>query len=162
MLNICGAVAVARSMGVEMQDIIPRVRRLESVPHRLELLGGGNRAIIDDAYNANPAGAKAALGVLSQFDTLKILVTPGMVELGEKQVELNREFGRQAAAVCDYVVLVGEKQTQPILAGLQSAGFAPEHIAVVESVQEAIALADAFKPGQPRTILLENDLPDNY
>ena len=161
-LNICGAVAVARSMGVEMRDIIPRVRRLESVPHRLELIGGGNRAIIDDAYNANPAGAQAALGVLSQFDTLKILVTPGMVELGEKQAELNRTFGRQAAAVCDYVVLVGAKQTQPILEGLQGAGFAEENIAVVETVQEAIALADAFRPGMARTILLENDLPDNY
>lgn len=161
-LNICGAVAVARSMGVEMRDIIPRVRRLESVPHRLELIGGGNRAIIDDAYNANPAGAKAALGVLSQFDTLKILVTPGMVELGAKQTELNREFGRQAAAVCDYVVLVGQRQTAPILDGLKSAGFDSERIAVVETVQEAVALADAFKPGLPRTILLENDLPDNY
>ena len=160
-LNICGAVAVARSMGVEMRDIIPRVRRLESVPHRLELLGGGSRAIIDDAYNANPAGAKAALGVLGQFDTLKILVTPGMVELGEKQDELNREFGRQAAAVCDYVVLVGERQTRPILEGLRSAGFDESNIATVETVQEAVALADAFSPGLPRTILLENDLPDN-
>ncbi len=161
-LNICGAVAVARSMGVEMRDIAPRVRRLESVPHRLELIGGGSRAIIDDAYNSNPAGARAALGVLGQFDTLKILVTPGMVELGEKQAELNREFGRQAAAVCDYVVLVGEKQTQPIREGLESAGFPAEQLAVVETVQEAIALADGFRPGQPRTILLENDLPDNY
>lgn len=161
-LNICGAVAVARSMGVEMRDIIPRVRRLESVPHRLELIGGGSRAVIDDAYNSNPAGAKAALGVLAQFDSLKILVTPGMVELGEKQDELNREFGRQAAAVCDYVVLVGEKQTRPILEGLLGAGFDSDNTATAETVQEAVALADGFQPGLPRTILLENDLPDNY
>lgn len=161
-VNICGAIAVARSMGVEMRDIIPRVRRLESVPHRLELIGGGSRAVIDDAYNANPAGAKAALDVLSRFDTLKILVTPGMVELGSRQAELNREFGRQASAACDYVVLVGEKQTRPILEGLQSAGFDPACIATAETVQEAVALADGFRPGLPRTILLENDLPDNY
>ena len=161
-LNICGAVAVAREYGVEMRDIAARVRRLESVPHRLELLGGGARAVIDDAYNSNPAGAKAALDALSQFDALKILVTPGMVELGARQEELNRAFGAQAAAVCDLVVLVGERQTQPIAAGLLGAGFAQELVKTAETVQEAVALADAFRPGEARVILLENDLPDNY
>ena len=161
-LNICGAVAVARTFGVEMRDIVPRVRRLESVPHRLELLGTPERTVIDDAYNANPAGTEAALGVLSQFEALKILVTPGMVELGEKQEELNRAFGMDAASVCDYVVLVGEKQTQPIREGLSAAGFDAARIAVAETVQEAVQLADAFRPGEARVILLENDLPDNY
>lgn len=161
-LNICGAVALARSMGVAMRDIIPRVRRLESVPHRLELLGSAERTIIDDAYNSNPSGAKAALDALNQFDTLKILVTPGMVELGEQQDMLNREFGLQAAEVCNFVVLVGEKQTRPISEGLRAASFAADRIAVAETVQEALALADSFMPGRARTILLENDLPDNY
>ncbi len=161
-LNICGAIAVARTLGVPVSELVPRVRRLESVPHRLELVGGGNRVVIDDAYNANPAGTRAALGVLSQFEALKILVTPGMVELGEKQEELNRAFGLDAAAVCDYVVLVGEKQTRPIAAGLAAGGFAADRMAVAATVQEAVALADAFRPGEARVILLENDLPDNY
>lgn len=161
-LNICGAVAIARYYGVAVRDIIPRVRRLESVPHRLELLGSGSRVIIDDAYNANPSGAKAALDALSCFDALKILVTPGMVELGARQDELNRAFGAQAAAVCDFVVLVGEKQTRPILEGLKAAGFDPERVKTAETVKEAVALADAYRPGADRVILLENDLPDNY
>ena len=161
-LNICGAVAVARSMGVPMSELIPRVRRLESVPHRLELVGSGNRLVIDDAYNANPAGTKAALSVLSQFEGLKILVTPGMVELGEQQEALNRAFGADAAAVCDYVVLVGEKQAKPIAQGLQDAGYDPTRVAVAQTVQEAVRLADAYRPGEARVILLENDLPDNY
>lgn len=161
-LNICGAVAVARTYGVDAREIVSRVRRLESVPHRLELLGSGERLIIDDAYNSNPAGASAALEALSRFDGLKILVTPGMVELGERQEELNRSFGAAAAKVCDYVVLVGEKQTASILSGLAAAGFDGENIKIASTVQEAVAAADAFKPGAGRVILLENDLPDNY
>ena len=85
-----------------------------------------------------------------------------MVELGARQEELNRAFGAQAAAVCDLVVLVGERQTQPIAAGLLGAGFAQELVKTAETVQEAVALADAFRPGEARVILLENDLPDNY
>ena len=78
----------------------------------------GKDIIIDDAYNSNPSGTKAALETLSYFDGFKILLTPGMVELGEKQAELNREFGKNAAKVCDYVILVGRSQTEPIAKGL--------------------------------------------
>ena len=160
--NICAAVAVAGTLGIPLEKLRLPVQQLESVPHRLQLLGGGARTIIDDAYNSNPAGAKAALEVLSAFPGLRILVTPGMVELGEKQESLNRDLGAQAAEKCDYAVLVGRKQAPPIRAGLLSAGFPEEKILVCDTVQEAVAAADALEPGRERVILLENDLPDNY
>ena len=96
------------------------------------------------------------------FEGLKILVTPGMVELGEKQAELNTAFGREAAARCDRAVLVGKRQAPPIRAGLLEAGFPAEHIHVAATVEEAIKLADSFPAPGRRVILLENDLPDNY
>ncbi|MEG1186184.1 MAG: UDP-N-acetylmuramoyl-tripeptide--D-alanyl-D-alanine ligase, partial [Eubacterium sp.] len=112
--NIVGAIAAAHTLGVSMTDLIRQVKSLESVPHRLQLIRGNHALIIDDAYNSNPSGAKAALDTLATFDGVKILVTPGMVELGTKQDECNRIFGTQAAAVCNHVVLVGEKQTKSI------------------------------------------------
>ena len=154
--------AVANTLGIPLEKLRLPVQQLESVPHRLQLLGGGGRTVIDDAYNSNPAGAKAALEVLSAFPGLRILVTPGMVELGEKQESLNRDFGAQAAGRCDYAVLVGRKQAPPIRAGLLSAGFPEDRILVLDTVQEAVAAADALEPGRERVILLENDLPDNY
>ncbi len=160
--NICAAIAVANTLGIPLEKLRLPVQQLESVPHRLQLLGGGARTVIDDAYNSNPAGAKAALEVLSAFPGLRILVTPGMVELGEKQESLNREFGAQAAGKCDYAILVGKKQAPPIRAGLLSTGFPQERITVCDTVQEAVAAADALEPGRERVILLENDLPDNY
>ncbi len=80
------------------------MRMLRPVEHRLQLLPNG---FIDDAYNSNPAGFRAALEVLSDFGGQRVLVTPGMVELGERQEALNRELGAYAVSRCDYAVLVG-------------------------------------------------------
>ena len=160
--NLTGAIAVANTLGIPLEKLRAPVRRLEAVEHRLQLRGSGDRLVIDDAYNSNPAGASAALETLGMFEGLKILVTPGMVELGSKQSELNTEFGRQAAARCDRAILVGKRQAPPIRAGLLEAGFPREHVFVTDTVEEAIALADSFPAEGRRVILLENDLPDNY
>ncbi|MEE1321248.1 MAG: UDP-N-acetylmuramoyl-tripeptide--D-alanyl-D-alanine ligase [Acutalibacteraceae bacterium] len=162
-LNIVGAIAISHKMGIALKDLRGQVRKLEGVPHRLQLSDKGNVTIIDDAYNSNPSGTKAALEALSLFDGYKILVTPGMVELGEKQDELNREFGRNAAEVCDYVVLVGAKQAVPIKAGLLDKKYDESRIFVASTINEALTHVYALNSqGKKKIILLENDLPDNY
>lgn len=162
-LNITGAIAVANKMGIPLSQLKGPVRRLESVPHRLELKKKNGVTIIDDAYNSNPNGTKAALEALSLFEGFKILVTPGMVELGEKQEELNREFGLNASKVCDYVVLVGKKQSVPIEAGLLDGGYPEKKIYVADTIEEALTHVYALSSlGQNKVVLLENDLPDNY
>lgn len=160
--NIVGAIACANCMGIPLAKLRPAVRRLQSVPHRLELLQHGAVSILDDAYNSNPAGAKVALDTLALFDGMvKILVTPGMVELGEKEAEYNMEFGRQAAGVCDYIILVG-KQTQPIADGALEAGFDENKLFIRDELSEATGLMYEIDCGKEKVILLENDLPDNY
>ncbi len=159
-LNITGAIAVASTLGIKPEKLALAVRRLECVPHRLELTDNGSAIIIDDAYNSNPTGAKAALDALSLFEEYKVLVTPGMVELGDKQYELNREFGRQAAEVCDYIILVGRAQAEPILDGMGT--FPKEKYYVAENINDAISHAYGLVTDTKKVILLENDLPDNY
>ncbi len=162
-LNITGAIAVAHTLGIPLKDLVPPVRALESVPHRLQLIRGRSALMIDDAYNSNPSGAKAALDTLAKFDGVKILVTPGMVELGSRQQELNRIFGTQAAACCDYVILVGEKQTEPIYQGLMDAAYPKEKVFVEHDLQGALKTAENIHTGEKQKIvLLENDLPDNF
>lgn len=161
--NIVGAIAVANSFGIPMSKLKMAVRRLAPVPHRLELKKHGNVSILDDAYNSNPNGAKVAVQTLALFeDSVKVLVTPGMVELGAKEDEYNAEFGRQAAGVCDYIILVGDKQTKAIKQGALDAGFDPERLFVKNSLNEATALMYELDAGREKVILLENDLPDNY
>jgi len=167
-LNITAAVAVARHIGVLPSVISRRVAGLKPVPHRLELLPAGAKyRIIDDAYNSNPEGAREALDVLGSFPGARILVTPGMVEIGEREEEANRELGTRAFGRCDFIIVVGKNRSGPIEEGAVSAGFDPSMIYVAEDIQDALkkvgALADTLRPGEgPVTALLENDLPDSF
>ncbi|MBQ8297634.1 MAG: UDP-N-acetylmuramoyl-tripeptide--D-alanyl-D-alanine ligase, partial [Ruminococcus sp.] len=87
---------------------------------------------------------------------------PGMVELGAKQAELNYEFGKQAAEVCDFIALVGKAQTEPIYKGIIDSGFPAERVFVAGNLGEALDKAKAFRTDKKKVVLLENDLPDNY
>ena len=144
------------------EEIRRAATRLESAPHRLQLLRHGPDLIIDDAYNANPAGTRAALDTLALFDACRILVTPGMVELSDSSDAFNTAFGQNAAEVCDYILLVGPKQTKPIYDGARAAGFPEERLHVLDTVEQALALAFTLPATKQRVVLMENDLPDNY
>ena len=161
-LNVVGAIAVAHSLGIPLTDLKAPVRRLRPVEHRMQLRDHGAVTIIDDAYNSNPAGARAAVETLAMMDGLRILVTPGMVELGEREFECNREFGARAAACCDFILLVGRKRAVPIRQGALEKGFPEEKCLVFDTLEEALAQARAIPSPARKFILLENDLPDNY
>ena len=165
--NILAAMSVALACGMELEEIRDAIAKVEPVPHRLQLSASeGGVTIIDDSFNANPVGAKAALEVLDDFGRdanggKKVLVTPGMVELGEQEYEENRRFGERAAAVCDRVILVGPSRTTPILEGLKTANYPSEQVSVAVNLAEVKNyLAKLLKPGD--VVLFENDLPDNY
>ncbi len=160
--NIVLACAVAKELGLTMAEIARGVAKLEPVEHRLQLIRGGNGiTVIDDAFNSNPVGAKAALDVLSAFPGRHVIVTPGMVEQGEQEDEINRRFGRQMAHTCDIAILVGKKHTAPIAEGLRENGMSEENIYAVNTLDEATAiLGQVGRIGD--TVLFENDLPDNY
>ncbi len=161
-INIVGAISVAHRLGVPLGKLRIPVRRIQSVPHRLEMKHHGSVTIIDDAYNSNPVGSKAAVETLAMFDGIRILVTPGMVELGEKEEEYNRAFGGYAAKCCDYIILVGIERTRPIAEGAASAGFPAETLFAVDTLEEAMQRAYQVPGDGHRYILLENDLPDQY
>ena len=162
--NLLAAAACGLVVGVPDEQIVAALGSVEPPPHRLAPIV--NRAtgvvVIDDAYNSNPEGAAGALEVLAEHEALRrLLVTPGMVELGDRQDDANQEFGRQAARVCDLVVLVGAEQTEPVRAGLLEAGLAGDRIVTASDIQDATAeLARLVRSGD--VVLFENDLPDTY
>ena len=120
--------------------------------------------MIDDAYNSNPVGAKGAVDVLGMMPGVKIVVTPGMIELGKKEDEYNEIFGEQIAGVADYVVLVGEEKTKPILQGLKNKNFDLDKIVVYNDVREAYKFINSISANSKKDVfaLFENDLPDTY
>ncbi|MBQ7587325.1 MAG: UDP-N-acetylmuramoyl-tripeptide--D-alanyl-D-alanine ligase [Lachnospiraceae bacterium] len=161
-INVVGAIAVANRLGIPLSGLKIPVRRLQSVEHRMQLREHGLVTIIDDAYNSNPVGSKAAVETLKLFDGIRILVTPGMVELGDKEEEYNYKFGIYAAKCCDYILLIGKNRTKPIYDGVLSEGFPEDKLKVFDKLEEALACAYEIKGQGHKYILLENDLPDNY
>jgi len=160
--NVLAGIAAATECGVPLPAMKPAVTALVPAPRRLEIREEGGVVRILDVANANPRGAEMALEVLSQFaGGSRILITPGMVELGPIEAEENRRFGEQAAAVCDYVVLVGAEQTRPIRQGLDMHGFPSDRVLSARHAdQVADLLAGIVKPGD--ILLYENRLPDTY
>ena len=160
--NILAALAVADQLGVSVRQMQRAVKALPPIEHRLQLRPAGEYYIIDDAFNANPAGAQAALEVLAAFgEGKKIIITPGMVELGAKEYQLNYQFGGQMAAVCDYIILVGKNHSQPLFDGVTAAGYPAGQLFVAADLNEARnRLAEVLEPGA--VVLYENDLPDTY
>jgi UDP-N-acetylmuramoyl-tripeptide--D-alanyl-D-alanine ligase len=160
--NILASLLAGRECGIALAEMRDAVAKLRPAPRRLEIQEEGGIIKILDVANANPRGAQMALEVLAQFTGgSRILITPGMVELGSIEVEENHRFGQAAAGVCDYAVLVGPEQTRPIREGLIQGGFSADRILTAQHADEvADRLADIVRPGD--ILLFENRLPDTY
>ena len=160
--NILTACCVAKHLGLNREQIRRGIQQLKPVEHRLQLLKtAGGVTVIDDAFNTNPTSSKEALKVLSSFSGRRVIVTPGMVELGAEEARYNEEFGQAMAEAVDVAVLVGKRHTEPIQKGLKEKGFPPENIHAVASLDEAITVVNGIlRPGD--VVMYENDLPDHY
>jgi UDP-N-acetylmuramoyl-tripeptide--D-alanyl-D-alanine ligase len=173
--NVACAVAVALEMGVPPEEIGRRIGSLPTAAHRLEATtGAGGFLVLDDTYNANPAGARAALAELARTappPARRVVVTPGMVELGPVQAEENTAFARALAEVADDLVVVGRTNRSALLAGARSVGEGGRagdrrdrpglRWVVVDHRDQAVAwVRDQLGPGD--AVLYENDLPDHY
>jgi UDP-N-acetylmuramoyl-tripeptide--D-alanyl-D-alanine ligase len=160
--HLLGGVAAALALGRSVSELAEAIASLEPVEHRLQLIPGtGGIIVIDDAYNSNPQGAAAALEVLAAMPAAKrVVVTPGIVELGALQSEANRELGAHAARVADAIIVVAPVNRAALSAGVRSAGNGAL-LVTVDSLKEAEAeLGRLLGPGD--AVLFENDLPDHY
>lgn len=161
--NIIAGAAVALSLGVKMERLNAMIADLEPVKHRLSVRRVGDfYTVLDDAFNSNPVGSKMALEVLKAYEgNKKIIITPGMIELGDQFYDLNKAFGEAMADACDFVMLVGKKQTKPIYDGLMAKKYDEKKILVVSSVKMAFEkLAEMVEKDD--VVLIENDLPDTF
>ena len=161
--NLIAAVIIALRLEVPEDKIRYAVEKIEQVEHRLNLKRTpGGITIIDDAFNSNPTGSKMAMDVLSRFNKGKrIVITPGMIELGEKQYELNEALGVKIAECADVAIIVGEYNKEALLSGIKQGNMNGENVHAVASFNEAQqVLATIARAGD--TVLYENDLPDTF
>ena len=158
--NIVTAATCGYILGVCEKDIAAAIKALKPTPHRLEILST-SPVVIDDSYNSNEVGFSQALEVLSKFSGKKIVVTPGIVELGKEQNSVNFKIGCQIADVADFIVIMNEINKNDIYSGAISHNFNAKNIffANTRKKQEEIL---KLLVNERSVVLFENDLPDNY
>jgi UDP-N-acetylmuramoyl-tripeptide--D-alanyl-D-alanine ligase len=160
--NICLAVSVAYQLGMTMDEIVLGINRIVSVGHRLEIVPNNkNVVIIDDSYNSNVNGVMAAMDVLDTFEGRKIVLTPGLVELGKEENISNFKMGKILASHADIVIITGKQNAEMLINGLLEGGMDRDKIIYAKSLKKGNEeLNQILEEGD--VILFENDLPDNY
>lgn len=160
-INAGCAVGAALGLGIDEAHIGKRLADLPGAAHRRQVSRNGQGVhIIDDTYNSNPAGARAALASLLSIpgNGRKVVVTPGMVELGSRQYEENREWASTAADQTTDLVVVGQTNKSALLDGAKGRRAIVTVVGArnqaVEWVRQNLEAGDA--------VLYENDLPDHY
>lgn len=161
--NLLASIIMAINLGLDTETIKRAVSSIDQVEHRLNVKRTpGGVTIIDDAFNSNPSGSKMALDVLGGFKGgRRIVVTPGMIELGSEQVTLNEALGHHIGENSDIAIIVNEINRDALVTGIKATDFNTENLHCVGSFEEAQSLLSGLlKSGD--VVLYENDLPDTF
>lgn len=160
-VNLAAAIGIGLALDVDPADLMTRIGGLPRPEHR-QTVSTSERGftVIDDTFNSNPAGSRAALDLLERVGEggRTVVVTPGMVELGPSQHEANSTFAAESAMRADDLVIVGRANRRALIEG-SARGEAS--VTVVTSREEAVDwVREHLGPGD--AVLYENDLPDHY
>jgi UDP-N-acetylmuramoyl-tripeptide--D-alanyl-D-alanine ligase len=160
-LNLAGAFTLANALGVDPEIAVAAMRTLKPVSNRLEVVEERGVTWIRDAYNSNQIGFRAALEVVAAMPVARrFLATPGVIELGPMQFDVNRALSREASLICDNTLIVAETNREAFAAGHRDEGREARLVPVMNRSEAFRWLRETLKEGD--AIILENDLPDLY
>ncbi|MCX5705936.1 MAG: UDP-N-acetylmuramoyl-tripeptide--D-alanyl-D-alanine ligase [Candidatus Omnitrophica bacterium] len=155
--NALIAIACARVLGMEYNDIAARLKQFSFPKDRLQLASLNNVLFINDTYNANPVSLHHALDVLDKYPVKgrKILVMGDMMELGLQKDFFHCQAGERAAEVCDCFISVG-KSTRMAAEAARSCGLSEKNIFICEdSVQAREVLFKMIAPTRDDIVLVK-------
>ncbi len=157
-LNIAPCAMIAWSFGMSNEEIQQRVSTLDTVCPTLQCIPYGTCTIIDDSYNANPDGFKAALNFLSSFpsEQKRIVVTRGILELGSESTEIHKRLGEEISFVADELVVISRDCYEAFQHGIGT-----KYKTTIRLIEDPTFLLQYFRSmkEQHAVILVENRLP---
>lgn len=164
--NIALVFAAAVRLGVPADVVVTALKSVPQVTHRLEVKPQTDGTVlVDDAYNSNPKGFYAALELLPVLQQAtkgrRIVITPGMIELGDAHEAEHQKIGQKTAECADILIAVKPERIMPLVEAFKTNKTADQHYVACKSFAEAREWLLANKQAGD-VILLENDLPDLY
>ncbi|MGI6681180.1 MAG: Mur ligase family protein [Bdellovibrionota bacterium] len=159
--SLLACFTMACAMGLEPKTVVDIIASIEPLSNRLVLKNYGNNLIyLEDGYNSNPLGFDAALDVLKALDVKRrIVMTPGIIELGKTQFEENYKIALKITKICDKVIFVGNENKEAYKKAFDEQNF--KNVQYVESREEGFKELTSYQEAGDG-VLIENDLPDWY
>lgn len=159
-LNLLACLSYAHYKGFDLNRLSKAVKLFKVEKNRLELKKYGNRYVLDDSFNSNLKGFVEALRVLGEFDCRRILITPGIVDLGKYQNEVYDELAIHMVKNSDVIILVGYRECKSLYYKLKDYNL---EVYIVRNFIEGYSLySSIIKKLKASALLIENDLPDIY
>lgn len=160
--NILAAILVALNKNISMEKIIKSIGLLKPIKNRLELQKVNSEFyVLNDAFNSNPVGIYEALNILNSFENMKkILITPGLIDLGVMMESFHEQLGEDLEKYCDEIYIVGSTNEKSIKIGLDRTNFNQKNYHKYDNFSEAYKMAS--KDVSPKVILIANDLPEKF
>ncbi|PIR78055.1 MAG: hypothetical protein COU28_03700, partial [Candidatus Magasanikbacteria bacterium CG10_big_fil_rev_8_21_14_0_10_36_16] len=135
------------------------VLKVKNPKNALHIYKYGKSTIIDDTYNSNPDGFRVAINMLAQYshEYKKIVITRGIIELGELSNEIHEQIGGEIAFMADELVITAPDFVEPLKKGV---GTKYQTNVMVKT--NSIELLNYLKKCKETNsvILLENRIPE--
>ena len=157
--NILLAVKCAKILKMTDKEIVKGIEKIKQIPNRLECIKSGNKIIIDDSYNSNVVGSKFAIMTANSIGKKVLVVTPGMVELGDIQYNENYLFGKHIGKYCSNLIIVNKINQKSLYQGAIDGGMNKDNIFLADNLEKA---KEIIKDINCDVVLFENDLTDDY
>jgi len=157
-MNVAPAIILANYLGFSRSEVQKAIEQLVNPENALQTYHYGNATIIDDSYNSNPDGFRAALQILNRQPSEKkrIVITRGMLELGEESDELHAQIGGEISFVADELILITPDFVEALSEGV--VGKYKTQIHVKTDPQDLLEYIQQYRD-QDVSILLENRIP---
>jgi UDP-N-acetylmuramoyl-tripeptide--D-alanyl-D-alanine ligase len=156
------ALALAKELGLDLAKAAAPLASAPFIKNRLEPIrnNASKLLVIDDSYNGNWSGFVSGLEVLDRASGRRLVITPGLVELGDKKEERHREIARlYASKNLDLVLLIRNSATEYIIDEFDKIGFSKYKV-YPDALSAHQDLGAVLRAGD--TIIFQNDWPDNY
>ena len=156
--NLACAIAAAFELGADPYEVATRISHLTPAQHRLSVVTApSGLTVIDDTFNANPASATSALSLLKSIPATgrRVVVTPGLIEMGSEQAQANNSLGRAIRSTGALLVTVARTNAVALAEGFDQAHQR------FDTREEAVSWVRS-NLGATDVVLYLNDLPDHY
>lgn len=158
--NILAAFSLALKLGIKAEVLTKKIEMLEPIPHRLELITKGQTTLVDNTYSSNQESFLETLKTAKRVTGRKVLITPGLVELGNLEDKVHKKLGREAKDIFDYIVLVGNNsRTQSFFSGL---GKKIPAVFIEDNRKSYLQKISELINSSYDWVFMENDLTEDY